>query len=56
MLGCWNLAYLIQQFDGNFELVTAAYNAGDGNVKRWQKEGRIEWKDNKIIKLPFSET
>lgn len=37
-LGIWYLRYLIDRF-GRVDTALAAYNAGPGNVERWQKEG-----------------
>ena len=37
-LGIWYLRYLIDRF-GRVDTALAAYNAGPGNVERWQEEG-----------------
>jgi soluble lytic murein transglycosylase len=37
--GSWYLANLFRKY-GNERLVLAAYNAGQGNVDRWQAEGK----------------
>lgn len=37
-LGIWYLRYLIDRF-GRVDAALAAYNAGPGNVERWQREG-----------------
>jgi soluble lytic murein transglycosylase len=55
-IGCWYLADLDREFDGNRYIVLAAYNAGRGNVKQWLTrevwDGRIET----IRQVPFPET
>lgn len=56
MFGCWYLSYLLKRFNGNSELALAAYNAGEGTVNRWLDSGAIEWKDSRIISLPYKET
>ena len=45
--GCWYLRHLYQKY-GEWRLVLAAYNAGQGNVDRWLSEERGE--------IPFKET
>ena len=37
--GTYYLARMIRKFDGNQRLGIAAYNAGPGNVRKWQKAG-----------------
>ncbi|MEZ4382092.1 MAG: lytic transglycosylase domain-containing protein [Nannocystaceae bacterium] len=37
--GTYYLARMISKFDGNERLGIAAYNAGPGNVRKWQKAG-----------------
>lgn len=55
-MGCWYLNDLKTEFDGNLELVLAAYNGGRGNVEKWLKSsGHSE--DGKNLKyIPFPET
>ena len=36
--GCWYLASLSEEFNGQVPLMVAAYNAGRGTVKRWTEE------------------
>lgn len=43
--GAWYLAYLLGKFD--FDNTLAAYNAGEGNVKKWLADG---------IATPYKET
>ena len=45
--GCWYLRHLYRKY-GDWKLVLAAYNAGQGNVDRWLGEERGE--------IPFAET
>jgi soluble lytic murein transglycosylase len=45
--GCWYLRHLYAKY-GEWRLVLAAYNAGQGNVDRWLREERG--------KIPFAET
>jgi soluble lytic murein transglycosylase len=55
-MGCWYLDYLNGQFNGDVELVLAAYNGGPGNVQKWLND--IEHsKDGKSLHyIPFKET
>jgi soluble lytic murein transglycosylase len=45
--GCWYLRHLYRKY-GEWRLVLAAYNAGQGNVDRWLHEERGQ--------IPFAET
>ncbi|NCA67775.1 MAG: lytic transglycosylase domain-containing protein [Clostridia bacterium] len=47
-LGVWYLSYLSYFEDRNWQL--AAYNAGEGTVKNWQKQGI------NLENIPYSET
>jgi len=54
--GCWYLSYLLKRFGGNSELALAAYNAGEGTVRKWIDSGNIGWEDSRIKSLPYKET
>ena len=41
--GCFYLSYLFDKYE-NWDYVLAAYNAGEGNVDNWVKEGDFEVK------------
>jgi soluble lytic murein transglycosylase len=45
--GCWYLRHLYRKY-GEWRLVLAAYNAGQGNVDRWLQQERGQ--------IPFAET
>ncbi|MBO8158882.1 MAG: lytic transglycosylase domain-containing protein [Thermosyntropha sp.] len=55
-LGCWYLADLYREYDGNVPLVIAAYNAGRGNVREWVNQGIWDGDIEEIDKIPFPET
>lgn len=47
-LGISYLQYLQEKYDGNIDRMLAAYNAGEGNVDRWIKEGvNIQFKETR---------
>lgn len=55
-LGTLHLKDLLQSYDRNLTLAIAAYNAGSGNVKRWQKGYGHLPEDEFIESIPFRET
>ncbi len=46
-IGTYYLKKLLQEFNNNIDLTLAAYNAGIGNIKKWQKQKK---------EIPFEET
>jgi len=56
-LGSRYLKDLLDMFEGNHILATAAYNAGPGRVRKWQKQtnGKLPF-DIWIEVIPFNET
>lgn len=55
-LGTRHLKDLMESYDGNLTLAVAAYNAGAGNVKRWQKGYGDLPEDEFVESIPFRET
>ncbi|WP_129721280.1 lytic transglycosylase domain-containing protein [Xylanivirga thermophila] len=55
-LGCWYLNNLSRQFDGNVELMLAAYNGGSGNVRKWLGNKQFSADGQKLDNIPFEET
>lgn len=51
-IGCWYLKKLSNIYDNDIVFISAAYNAGIGNVDKWIEEGR----DLKNGDIPFEET
>lgn len=47
-MGCWYLNNLKEEFDGNMDLVLAAYNGGRGNVQKWLKDSEHS-KDGEVF-------
>lgn len=54
-LGCWYLKYLHMQLP-SFTAALAAYNGGQGNVRRWLNEGVWDGSMDSIAEIPFAET
>ena len=54
-MGIWYLAYLQKKFSGQTE-VLAAYNAGEGAVRRWLKDGSCSSDGVTLQDIPLSET
>lgn len=55
-IGCWYLSVLRKEFDGNLQLMLAAYNGGSGNVSKWLKDPRYSKDGTKLHDIPFYET
>ncbi len=55
-LGCWYLADLLNEFDGDYVLALAAYNGGRNNVKKWLNEQRWTGEHSTLEQIPFAET
>jgi soluble lytic murein transglycosylase len=56
-IGSRYLKYLLKKYDGNLTYVFAAYNAGEGNLKRWIRDGRFKGTSlDNIEQIPFHET
>lgn len=56
MLGCWYLGQLMMEFNGNTNLVLAAYNGGSGNVKEWLGNKNLSKTGYSLDRIPFVET
>lgn len=54
--GAYYLRHVLDRFDNNRVLATAAYNAGPNRVERWLPEGRQLPADVWIDTIPFGET
>ena len=55
-IGAWYLKYLLSEFNNNLIITLAAYNAGQGNVKRWLSTEIWNGSSDKIDNIPFYET
>lgn len=55
-LGCWYLARLLKQYDGNNALALAAYNGGSGNVAKWLQDPALSPDGKSLETIPFPET
>ncbi|MDO4302043.1 MAG: lytic transglycosylase domain-containing protein [Clostridia bacterium] len=55
-IGCWVLNFLSKQFNGNLELVAAAYNAGSGNVTKWLGDTKYSSDGEYLDYIPYAET
>jgi soluble lytic murein transglycosylase len=55
-LGTAYLRRMLDKFDGNYMLATAAYNAGPGRAKRWAEENSCLSPDLWVEMIPFNET
>jgi len=55
-MGCWYLNNLNTEFNGDIELMLAAYNGGRGNVQKWLKDKKYSNDGKKLNEIPFEET
>lgn len=55
-IGSWYLAKLINQYEGNLDLVLTAYNAGTGNVAKWRTSTQYSEDGRTLHTIPFKET
>lgn len=55
-IGTWYLAKLTKQYEGNLQLILAAYNAGTGNVAKWRSNTLYSSDGNALHTIPFKET
>lgn len=55
-LGCWYLRRLVNQYDGDYKLVLAAYNGGSGNVAKWLSDSAYSTDGKTLTDIPFKET
>lgn len=54
--GCWYLASLSREFNGQVPLMVAAYNAGRGTVQQWVAKGTWNGDPDDLENIPFDET
>ncbi|MBC8060587.1 MAG: lytic transglycosylase domain-containing protein [Clostridiaceae bacterium] len=55
-MGCWYLSKLKRQFNGNMNVVLAAYNGGSGNVQKWLNSTKHSSDGQNLDYIPFKET
>lgn len=55
-IGCAYMDFLIDVFDGELQTAVAAYNAGQGNVKKWLSDERYSLDGKTLKQIPFEET
>ncbi len=55
-IGCAYLSYLMDLFGGDEENALAAYNAGQGNVKKWLADSRYSADGKELDTIPYAET
>jgi len=55
-IGCWYLARLLNQYDGNKTIALAAYNGGSGNVAKWLQDPQFSQDGKSLESIPFPET
>lgn len=55
-MGCWYLRNLKKEFNGNMDVVLAAYNGGRGNVQKWLNSKDHSSDGLNLYYIPFKET
>ncbi len=55
-IGCAYLRYLLDLFGNDTENALAAYNAGQGNVKKWLADSKYSSDGKNLDKIPYVET
>jgi len=55
-MGAWFLRFLIDYFEGDLELVIAAYNGGAGSVESWLADPLVSDRDDLLRWIRFGET
>ena len=55
-IGTWYISYLLDKYDNNIDLATAAYNAGSGNVSKWLNDPEKSSDGQSLDTIPFPET
>ncbi len=55
-LGCWYLAHLLRQYEGNLAVALAAWNGGRTNVTGWLNTGVWSGRAADLERIPFAET
>lgn len=55
-VGCWYLANLLKEFEGDPVLALAAYNGGRSNVRKWLNENQWTGEHHTLDQIPFKET
>jgi len=55
-VGTWYLRWLLDYYRGNWPAAIAAYNAGQGTVDRWLREGRWDGRLSTLEQIPYPET
>ncbi len=54
-LGAWYLSYLFEKFSDE-RTVLAAYNAGEGTVRKWLSEEKYSSNGSTLTRIPYPET
>ncbi len=55
-IGCWYIAKLLRQYEGDLEVALAAYNAGSGHVAKWRSNPAYSQDGKHLHTIPFKET